>query len=567
MTDIEEQEFEADAKPWEPDLYPRQKELLEACLPGDQNIVLANGPRQSSKTWGCYHAAIQHGWIIPNANFCVLTITQGAGTDSGPWEHLTQKWLPQWIEAGFGMEWHKAPYTEAVSKKPKCKIVNGAGGVSTFSLESLKDEREVEEKFKGKVYSGIWINELSKFKSLKTFTTLWQCLRDYPKNQLLFLADTNPDLDLGQESWIYKLWYLSKNANFDELKKMYPDLEDPTILLPLFRKLKLIEFTVGDNLSMSEDDKQVLMASFAHDKDLLDAYFYGKWVTASTDALFYRQFRPMFHCVGDPPTKDNLDPDIMVPQPGCAELITGWDPGDSINSAAVIATKWWQTMKFKTPEGKEVERKLPVIGYLDEVVWTGQPHSLDELVFELMEKMMFWELQCGLPGAVRWRHWSDRSVFDRLSPESQRYLYQIIFDASVMFIAQKLSQGETPPKEPILLEAAERGPGTVGQRVDLTRRLLFGERMFFNKLFYYDPEDKAKVGGCPRLIESIRGLKRGNTTVTITIARGTPLKHAWDAALYLAAQECYDELSSQVLGHLMNMRKSTSGGSLVSVPM
>lgn len=228
------------------------------------------------------------------------------------------------------------------------------------------------------------------------------------------------------------------------------------------------------------------------------------------------------------------------------ELITGMDPGDSVNSAAVIAEKTHRIEIIQTKTGL-VERKLPVLKYLDEVVWTGEAHSLEDFTVELMLKMMFWEKELGRPGNVMWRHWSDRSVFDRLSPESQRYLHQIVFDASVIFIKQAQARGETPPRDPILLQGADRGPGSVGQRIDLTRRLLFDERMYFSK------------SRTPRLIESVKGLKKGTGTVNVSVQRGSPLKHAWDAATYLAMSECSDELNRAVVGHMLASRRKSEG--------
>lgn len=524
---------------WSPALHPKQLEALQACLPGPKNMVLLNGPRWSGKTFSLFHAVPQHAWITDRGNICILTITQSAGVDSGPWQHLTEIFLPQWIEEGnFGMEWAKAPYIQSVTKKPTCKVTNQFGNSTQISLESLKNEDEVEARFKGKAYSMIWVNELSKFKKRKTFDTLKQCLRmpHLLEEQHLFVADTNPDLDLGQESPWYQLWYSLRMADTDEdLEALYPDVS-PEILKPLRDKLKLIEFTIDDNLSLSEDKKKQLMADFAHDPDLLAAYYYGRWVTASTDALFYKVFRPLVHVVGEAATPAHDEVEIMVPEPGCIELISGWDPGASVNSAAVIGEKTYRIEKIRDEKGKERELRLPVIKHLDELVVVDTPHDLGDFVLQFLDKMRFWEELIGRPGKVIWRHWSDRSVLDMRSPQAAKYFHQIIYE---------VSEGA------INLLAADRGPGTVGQRVDLYRKLLFDDRLFYSR-------EK-----CPWLINSIKSIKRGTSEIAV-IAKGQKWKHAWDASSYMVSSECHDELASQVL---LSLKKQKISSTLVSVPV
>lgn len=502
-------------------------------------MILANGPRWASKTVGCYGVVCQHAWETDKANICMLTITQSAGVDSGPWQHLTEVVLPEWINEGnFGLEWVREPYVQSVTKKPTCKVRNQHGNTSQISLESLKNEDEVEARFKGKAYSMIWVNELSKFKKRKTFDTLKQCLRmpHLSADQHLFLADTNPDLDLGQESPWYKLWYELRNATTDEeLERFYPDVP-PEILKPLRDRLKLIEFTIDDNLSLSDQKKKELMADFAHDTDLTAAYYYGRWVTASTDALFFKVFRPLVHVIGGASTAPDEDVEIMVPEEGCIELCTGWDPGASVNSAAVIAEKTYRTEVVKDTSGKERELRLPVIKHLDELVIVDTPHDIGDFVLQFIEKMKFWEELMQRPGKVMWRHWSDRSVLDMREPTHSKFFHQLIFEASNGMIN---------------LMAADRGPGTVGQRVDLYRKLLFDDRLFFSR------------ERCPWLIQSVKSLKRGTSEVAV-IAKGQRWKHAWDASSYMVSSECYDELQKSVL---MSLRKVKSGSTLVSVPV
>lgn len=517
---------------WIPDLYPKQFEVLQACMPGPQNMVLINGPRWSGKTVSLFNAIPNIAWNTDRGNICMLTITQSAGVDSGPWQHLTEVYLPQWIHEGnFGLEWVKEPYVQSVTKKPACRVTNKYGNSTLISLESLKNEDEVEQRFKGKAYSCIWVNELSKFKKRKTFDTLKQCLRmpHLREEEHLFVADTNPDLDLGQESPWYKLWYEFRTASQEDLERIYPDIPSEH-LLPLQRKLKLIEFTIDDNLSLSDQKKAELMADFSHDPDLLKAYYYGLWVTASADALFFKVFRPLVHVVGEASSPVNDDPEILVPTPGTIDLYTGWDPGAAVNSAAVIGAKRYRTEIKRDEKGKEVEHRVPIIDFIDELVIVDTPHDLADFVFQFMEKMLWWEEFLGRTGKIIWHHWSDRSVLDMKSAESAKFFHQIIFEAS----------GGT-----INLMAADRGPGSVGQRVDLYRKLLFDERLFYSR-------EK-----CPHLINAVKSLKRGKNEIAV-IAKGQKFKHPWDASSYLVASEMYSELNRSVMETLLRPKKGRS---------
>lgn len=506
-----------------PRVFPQQWRLMKECTPSTKNLICVNGPRWASKTFGCHHVAAQHAWITDRANICLLTITQSVGIDSGVWQHLMEIFLPEWIDEGnFGMKWEKKPFIQNVTKKPACEVSNMFGNVSRFSLESLKNEDEVEARFKGKAYSMIWVNELSKFKHRKTFDTLKQCLRmpHLAPEQHLFLADTNPDLDLGEQSWIYQLWYVFRTGGPDVVERMYPGIP-PETMVPLQKSLRLIEFTVDDNLSLNDDRKKQLMADFAHDPDLLAAYYYGKWVTASSDALFFKVFRPDFHCVGEIETASNPEPEVLVPEPNCFELVLSIDPGVT-NCAASICEKTFR---------KEGDREVPIIKVLDELVVVNADFDLQDFIEELVKKMEFWEEVIDRKGRTVWHQWSDRSAFDMRVPFSDRYWHQHIFQAS----AGKIS-----------LMAAERGKGSVRARIDLFRKLLYEDRIFFSR------------SKCPQTINMCKSIKRG-TSQLAPIQKGSPHKHIFDALTYGVASELYDELNREIMMNIRAMRKSPEG--------
>ena len=526
---------------WAPSLYPRQWEAMESCAPSPQNLVLLNGPRWASKTYSCQHAICQHAWNTDRGNICLLTITQGVGQDSGVWQHLTDIFLPEWIAGDFGMEWVKKPHIRGTTKKPYCEVSNIHGNKTVISLESLRNEDEVEARFKGKAYSMIWINELSKFKQRKTFDTLKQQLRmpHLTHEQHLFLADTNPDLDLGAQSWIYNLWYEHRVADDETLMRMYPNV-DPEIHKPLQNALKLIEFTVDDNLSLSEEKKAQLRSDFSSNDDLYAAYYLGKWVTASTDALFFKVFRPSFHVIGEIETASNPEPEVLVPKENSFELILGMDPGPT-NCASAILEKTSEVIEKPSKENPN-PKPVAVIKVLDELIVIGQDIDLVEYTEELVRKMEYWERVLGRPGKVLWRQWSDRSVFDQKVPFSDRYWHQAFYAYS----GGKIS-----------LQAADRGKGSVQARIELFRKLLYDGRLFFSKT------------NCPAIIEMCASIKRGKRAGEL-IARGSVFKHAFDCVSYGITSELFDEMQSEswtLMANLRKMQRKGKDGGLVLVQL
>lgn len=523
-------EIENSQKEWHPGTSPKQDDLRELCK--RKKFVLASGPRFSTKTIGCLHAFLDHAFNTPRGNACMVTISQTVGFDSGIWKDLTDIVIPQWIKGNFGLEYHREPYLMGVSKKPTCEIVNrigcdmepkerkANGGITVIQLESLKVEEEVEDRFKPRRYSTIYVPELSTFRKLKTFLTWTETLRliGLPSDKHLFLADTNPS-DEGIESWIYKLWYELLDMDDDSV---------PIELSAIKSNLARIEFEIADNIFDTPERIAELVSKYSLDEDLYARYIKGEWVTASEDALFSKLFRPSTHVRGEIGTSANSDPEILVPEENCHELYTGWDPGSS-NSAVVFAEKAFTQVENRT---------LGVLKFLDEVVVTGEPHTLEELVMAVLKKMAFWEDVCGRPGRIAWRHWSDRNVFDAHSPESSRFYHQIIFDESVL----AMQRGDVKVTAPIVLEAAPKGPGSVAHRVDLWRKFLFDERIYFSA-------DK-----CPKLIQMNKSLKRGTTQMQV-IAKASRWKHVFDAASYLASSEFSEDLTRACIVNMVKVRK------------
>lgn len=491
------------ADAWMPPLSPKQMKFLQLCHRYPENLkkyILNAGPRQAIKTTCCLHAIVDHLWNVNNARFAVVSPTVTSGDDNGCWTAITEKMIPDWIAGDFGMEWVTEPRQKGTTKKLYCEIKNKFGTISRAHLDSLAHEEDVEGRFKNKEYSGIYVAELSNYKRRSTFDCWRECLRgsQWKDWEFVFIGDSNP-ADEGEDSWIWQLWFQQRVADYgdDEGMKIFQN------------ELALMEFFVSDNIFKDAKWHLAQKAKYAHSQDLLDRYYYGKWVKASGNAIFHEQFRPNVHVLGDVETRSNPEPDTILPEDNCHELKTGWDTGH-VNYAFVIAEKIF----VPRHDGKEVS----VFKFLDEAVCIGRTDiTLGDFVEECMEKILFWEEYIGNP--IMWRNWSDKNVFDFRESMSTIMPHEYIRQESI-----------TPdcPQGKIVLTAVQKGPGSVQQRVDLLKKLLFENRIYISR------------SKCPNLIESLSGLRKGKGNVAVD--KQSKLKHCYDAASYLIGSECVDEI-------------------------
>jgi hypothetical protein len=123
-------------------------------------------------------------------------------------------------------------------------------------------------------------------------------------------------------------------------------------------------------------------------------------------------------------------------------------------------------------------------------------------------------------------------------PRHKRYYHQIIYEAA---------GGR------VVLRAADRGPGSIQQRINLLRKLLFEGRIFFNN-------DK-----CPRAIAMCREMRAGKSSLQ-PIQKGSPHKHVFDAIMYCIASEAYDELENAIYERVRTSER-LDDDSLITVPI
>lgn len=529
MQDITRREYKALR------IAPRQQEGM--LLARQKKFTLFSGPRLSGKTGASLPCICDHAWNVPDADICVLTISQSVGVDSGVWDQLVNIIIPAYMQfqkerGNNWMQWVKEPHVRSATKKPACEVTNKWGGVTRISLESLNDESEVEERFKSRNYTQIYVPELSNFKERKTFDILSECLRSFNPDvtQFSFLADTNP-ADEGEDSWIYQIWYVHRSQTYEEYCAYQKEKDEDLPILPeeiflSFRdSLGLLEFEIADNIFVSQARVNELVAKYAHDKDLYNRYIKGMWVKALSGALFGTQFRESFHIRGDLMTPGNPDPEMLMPHEDTKTLYISIDPGTSKNSAGTIFDKLLHTRQ-------DGYIPVPHFCFLDEVVIVGKNHTLPKFVELLCARMDWWEDLCGK--RFKWVCWSDRMVMDLQEPMQGKFYHEVI---------REVSQGR------LICKAAARGPGSVIQRVDLTRRLLYEERIFISRPY------------CPKLITMFKAIP-GDKNRPDQPPTGHKMKHILDAATYGLASECYEEMR---LLSINNIRRRREGSGLVSV--
>lgn len=444
------------------------------------------------KTTAALFALVNHAWHVRDASISLVSPTVTAGDDQGCWTELTENVIPKWIAGNFGLEWIMNPRQKGTTKKLYCTVKNKFGGSSKFQLDSLQYEEEAEKRFKNKSHSALYISEASYYKKRSTFDNFRMCLRGekWTDDHLLLLLDTNP-AEEGEDHWIWKLFYN---------ERVQADVSDETRVFQ--KQLKLLEFTIDDNPYLPKDKKDQLKAAYAHSEDLTARYWFGKWVKAVGNSIFSEQFRPLIHIVGEYESPTNPEPETLLPQENCQELISGWDVGTS-NSAFSLMEKFYVNNHFGKP--------VSMFSFLDEVVVIGSDISMSDFIQMCLDKVDFWEGIIGKP--VFLRNWSDRSAFDNRDSISNKFHHQIV-------------AMETDNR--IILQAADRSPGSVLQRVNIMKKLLFENRIRISR------------SRCPYLIDSLQSLKAGKGNVAVD--RTSKHKHVFDSSTYALASECYSEL-------------------------
>lgn len=522
---------------WQPRISTKQAEIINS--PYVFNLV--SGPRKASKSFGCLHDIPWHMWNTPSAVGMMLGCTTSQNSDSGLWTLLNKTVIPDWVagriydadgnvtaEEPFGFELVTEPRMEAVTHKLYFETNNRFGGTSRYYLDSLDVETDAEEKFKGKIFTHIYGTEFSNFKLRKTFDVLRECFRApwIKFEQHKMVLDTNP-AEEGEDHWLWQLFYWSRTLDYDNLSPealeelnlsdLPPDKRAVKLraLKRIQAQLGLMEFTIDDNCFISEEMKEEQFAIYAHDKDLLDRYYYGRWVRASGDGIFSEVWRPQIHMIGDPAHTEKEDPEFMVPEDECIELGSGSDIGRR-NTAVALIEPIQMEVEERTKTGTEIVIK-PAFKILDEYVSLGCQQRIATVAMEFQEKVEYWASLCKKP--PRWRHISDSSAF---SPD-------LISETDEAKEIYRLTNGLIELESIIDHQARKgmKGHGAVEKRISLIQRLLFENRILINRK------------QCPNIAEMFSSIRRsGNGKLSAT----NIFKHAFDAVSYYIAVKCWLEM-------------------------
>lgn len=522
---------------WQPRISLKQAEIINST----SVFNLVSGPRKASKSFGCLHDIPWHMWNTPNAVGMMLGRTTSQNSDSGLWTLLTQTVIPDWVagriydesgnviaEEPFGFELITEPRMEAVTHKLYFETSNRFGGKSRYYLDSLDVEADAEEKFKGKIFTHIYGTEFSHFKLRKTFDVLRECFRApwLKFDQHKMVLDTNP-AEEGEDHWMYRLFYWFRTLDLDKLTE--ETLEDLNLLeLPqpkrevniralkrMQSQLALYEFTIDDNCFITQDQKDEQFAIYAHDKDLLDRYYYGRWVRASGDGIFSEVWRPQIHLIGDPPAKKE-EPEYMLPEDDCIELGTGSDIGRRNTAVAFIEPIRMEFME-RDRDGQEQLVIKPGFKILDEYVSLGCQQKISLISEEYMEKIEFWEQFC--QRQPRWRHLSDSSAFS----------VDLISETDEAKEIYRQTNGLVELESIIDRHGRKgmKGHGAVEKRIDLIQRLLFENRLLVNR------------NKCPQITEMFASIRRGSNG---KLSATNIFKHAFDAVSYYISVKCWNEM-------------------------
>lgn len=398
--------------------------------------ILIHGPRKSGKSLAIADKLMKVALQFPGADICILTRVLSKG-EAGVWRNLTKPGgvVERWIKAGMTKYIGKRKGYAGPGYMPGSKVpyfqLKTRGAPSTFQLHTLADDESVEDKFKDMTFSHIYIVEADSFER-DVFTTLQLCMRSTTvpfQFQQMFL-DMNPPPE-GEDHWAYK-YFIGEPAP----------------------STTAIFFPLDANTFISDEEKQGVYDSYAHDPVKLDRLYFGKWVKMAQDTCFADVLVESLHFIGEPigatEKYDKLDEkEILRPWTNAFQLDLGWDIGDR-SSAVVLAAP-----RFDGP--------TLCYDVLDEVASIRQHTTLDDIVDRVIDMMDYWAAWCLRENGkeAHFRHYSDTSSMNFKAP----------IGGSEAMLVRQLSHNR------INLLPVSKGAGSIERRKDFLRRLLYENKI------------------------------------------------------------------------------------------
>ena len=436
--------FDPEHQLWLPPLNPKQLDIFNDT----HRYLLVHGPRKSGKTFGIVQKVIRHSFDVRAGMWGIVCKTIKNAKAAGVWVLLTRM-LKLWEAGCAGFRVTEGPKTTGDSKMSFVRIRNRYGGISEIQCHSLEHSSEVESKFKGPAYSGFWLSEFDQYCDEHAFDIFCDALRMWPDvayEEHQIICDCNPP-DTGTANWIHDKWFKFKDTEENENTSE----GERELRASLHRVLVNIE----DNPQLDPRERRDLEARYSKRKTLYSRFVLGVWEQDITDGHFSDVWNEDVHVVGnaDGP-KDTWE--VMVPTPGCKELLTGWDMGEKKSHSFHI-------MEKIVKEDPATRRMIVEFNVIDELVVVNQFVSIEDFVTGAVEKMDHWNryLQKTQNVTVQWRHWSDTSAFERRASSDSS-------DAAIAFAA---SSGR------IVLQGAPKYRDSNRDKVNLVWQFLYSKRL------------------------------------------------------------------------------------------
>lgn len=463
---------------WYPNLSPKQLEVYNDT----RSNILLSGPRVCGKTIVAVHKIIKHAWLYNNDRVGIFVKSTKTGK-TGVWDDLLTYALPEWVE-GLGHEGFKitvGPGVDGSTRMHFVRIANRHGGESEIQLHPLHFQDGVAEKMRGTRFGCLFFDEVEIYSNPEVFNVAVMQLRliGLPEEKHLWLGTCNPAG--GQDHWLFQ--------------KFYIDPHDETIDKSVRDTFALYDFRLSDNPFIKPETIAKLKLAYKNDPDMYQRYVNGLWTPDSRTVVFAGAYRDKVHKKGN-----DSDGTTLLPTEHCNEIFVGWDLGDR-NHAVIF---------MEHVVGKDDD----YWSILDEVVHIGEDVSIEEITYEVIAKMAELEKLAGRK--VRFKHWSDRSAFDR---------YRSAADARDHILVNRYSAGS------IELIGAPKPPHSVKARMALVRQLLIENRLFVSV-------------NCTAVVEMFLRLTRGKS-------KAEPIKrdkniHVFDGLSYALYGESIDEIEESM---------------------
>lgn len=502
---------EVSEKVWTPNLFGKQWDIFNSR----QRILLVCGSRKSGKSIGVEHRVCRHLWETPGARIAIFSKSIKLAKEGGSWQTLIESVIPQWIAGGYGFNFttHDSdgvpgPKQDSVTRTSFFRVRNYFGGESEARLFSIDHDDDVAFKVKNKEFSMIWFIELSMFKDRRILSVTLPSLRMphlRPKDgeddtNHMWIADTNPDEELGAKSWFYDEWYQRRIQDFAKSENKQ-ERDNASNLNTYYKSFGLIEMFTSDNPYITHQEMIELEGSCCGDPYLYDSYVLGKHGDGGqrTKLHFADVFNRNQHIVGqgEGPTAE------IVVSKETSMLHTGWDIG-GVNHAAVILEK--RLVRFA---GKIVSMWC----CLDELVMIDDRET-DIAGFGAQMLMKMDDIETVAGRKFEWRHLADESATTVWRPTSASYDYIEI---------QKGTHNR------ITLEGVNKPEGSIAVRVRLLRKLIREGRFFV-------------AFRCEKIIDMLENISKGKTD----LVPSNKWKHPFDALTYPLLTESIEELDLDV---------------------